>query len=627
MLEVYEEIEPNLRKLVEDVILNRNDESEEKLIDLAESLKGVKKVSAEKVLEWRNGTVEERLSHSLVKGINEFIEDDVEEARQKYDSPLEVIEGPLMDGMNVVGDLFGSGKMFLPQVVKSARVMKQGVAYLTPFLEESKGKRSSAGKILMATVKGDVHDIGKNIVSVVLACNNYEIVDLGVMVPMHDILAKAKEHEVDMIGLSGLITPSLDEMVKVAKEMERQEMKMPLLIGGATTSRLHTAVKIDPVYSGPVIHVLDASKSVPVASSLISEKTKDDTIAGFKSEYQGMRDKYMSGSSVKSFQAIDICNKNKTNINWESTEITKPQFTGIRRFQNADITEIAKYIDWTPFFSTWMLKGKFPNILSDDVVGEEATKLYDDAQALLKKIVDNDLLQAEGIIAFFPANSNENMIELYPSEDRAKPFAVFPQLRQQGKKAEGRPNISLSDFIAPKGVKEDYLGLFAVTTGLGIEKLLDEAKSNNDDYNDILIKAVADRLAEAFAEKMHQDVRKEHWGYDKSESLSNDELIKEKYKGIRPAFGYPACPDHSPKRLLFDILKAEDAGIQLTESFAMYPASSVSGMYFSHPEAKYFNVGKIEKDQVTDYAQSMNISLQQAESYLYPTLNYIPDNE
>jgi len=372
MLEVYEEIEPTLRELVEDVILNRNDESEEKLIDLAESLKGVKKVSAEKVLEWRSGTVEERLSHSLVKGINEFIELDVEEARVKYDSPLEVIEGPLMDGMNVVGDLFGSGKMFLPQVVKSARVMKQGVAYLTPFLEESKGKRSSAGKILMATVKGDVHDIGKNIVSVVLACNNYEIVDLGVMVPMHDILNAAKEHEVDMIGLSGLITPSLDEMVKVAKEMERQDMDMPLLIGGATTSRLHTAVKIDPVYSGPVIHVLDASKSVPVASSLISEKSREGTIAGFKSEYEGMREKYMAGSTTKTFQSIEICNENKTNIDWDKTEITKPSFTGLRRFQNANIAEIAKYIDWTPFFTTWMLKGKFPNILTDSVVGEEA---------------------------------------------------------------------------------------------------------------------------------------------------------------------------------------------------------------------------------------------------------------
>ena len=626
MLEVYEEIEPNLRKLVEDVILNRNDTSEDELIELAETLKGVKKLSPEKILEWRSGSVEERLSHSLVKGINEFIVEDVEEARLKYDSPLEVIEGPLMDGMNVVGDLFGSGKMFLPQVVKSARVMKQGVAHLTPFLEDSKGRRSSAGKILMATVKGDVHDIGKNIVSVVLGCNNYDIVDLGVMVPMHDILAKAKEHNVDMIGLSGLITPSLDEMVKVAKEMEREGMTMPLLIGGATTSRLHTAVKIDPMYSGAVIHVLDASKSVPVASSLISEKTRDEVVAGFKSDYAAMREKYMAGSNSKTFKSIESCNENKTRIDWDKTEITKPTFTGIKRFQNADIAEIAKYIDWTPFFQTWMLKGKFPDILTDKVVGEEAVKLYDDAQALLKKIVDNDLLQAEGILAFFPANSTDNnMIELYPDEERKSPFAVFPQLRQQGQKAEGRPNVCLSDFIAPKGSKDDYLGLFAVTTGLGIEKLLKEAKDNHDDYNDILIKAVADRLAEAFAEMMHKQVRREHWGYDKSEVLTNSELIKEKYKGIRPAFGYPACPDHSPKRLLFDILKAEEAGIELTESFAMYPASSVSGMYFSHPEAKYFNVGKIEKDQVANYAKSMNISLSQAESYLYPTLNYIPE--
>ena len=628
MLEVYEEIEPNLRKLVEDVILNRDDEAEDKLIDLAESLKGVKKVSSEKVLEWRNASVEERLSHSLVKGINEFIEKDVEEARQKYSSPLEVIEGPLMEGMNVVGDLFGSGKMFLPQVVKSARVMKQGVAYLTPFLEESKQNVSAAGKILLATVKGDVHDIGKNIVSVVLACNNYEIIDLGVMVPMHDILNKAKELNVDMIGLSGLITPSLDEMVKVAKEMERQNMNMPLLIGGATTSRLHTAVKIDPEYSGPVIHVLDASKSVPVASSLISKKTHDDVVTGFKTEYAQMREKYMSGSSKKQFKSIESCNENKLKIDWDNTNIKKPTFTGVKRFQNANIAEIAKYIDWTPFFSTWMLKGKYPQILSDKVIGEEATKLFDDAQALLKKIIDNDLLQAEGIVAFFPANSTENnLIELYPNEDRDKPFAVFPQLRQQGQKAEGRANHSLSDYIAPKGTKEDYLGLFAVTTGLGIEKLLKEAKDNHDDYNDILIKAVADRLAEAFAEKLHRDVRREHWGYDESETLSNDELIREKYKGIRPAFGYPACPDHSPKRLLFDILGAEEAGINLTESFAMYTASSVSGMYFSHPEAKYFNVGKIEKDQVTKYAESLNITLQQAESYLQATLNYIPESD
>ncbi len=628
MLEVYEEIETNLRKLVEEVILNKDDSAEEQLIELAESLKGVKKVSSEKILEWRNGTVEERLSHSLVKGLNEFIEQDVEEARQKFDSPLEVIEGPLMDGMNVVGDLFGSGKMFLPQVVKSARVMKQGVAYLTPFLEESKQNVSAAGKILLATVKGDVHDIGKNIVSVVLACNNYEIVDLGVMVPMHEILAKAKEHQVDMIGLSGLITPSLDEMVKIAKEMERQEMQMPLLIGGATTSRLHTAVKIDPMYSGPVIHVLDASKSVPVASSLISKKTQKKVIAGFKSEYMALREKYLSGGSSKKYKSIRACNENKTQIDWSKTEITKPSFIGVRRFEKINIAEIVPYIDWTPFFLTWMLKGKYPQILKDEIIGHEATKLFNDAQSMLSKIVDEKLLQAEAIIAFFPANVvNDNTIELYPNEQREKAFAVFPQLRQQGQKAEGRANISLSDFIAPKGIKEDYLGLFAVTTGLGIEKMLQEAKDNLDDYNDILIKAVADRLAEALAEKMHQEVRIKHWAYAKEENLSNEEMIKENYKGIRPAFGYPACPDHSPKKLLFDILHAEEAGIKLTESFAMYPASSVSGMYFSHPASKYFNVGKIEKDQVEDYAKSLGIEINQAESYLQTNLNYIPENE
>lgn len=626
MLEVYSEIKPELRELVEDVLLNRKEDAEEALIEYAEGTKGVKKVSEEKILEWRNEPVEKRLSHSLVKGINKFIEEDVEAARQKYPSPLEVIEGPLMDGMNVVGDLFGSGKMFLPQVVKSARVMKQAVAYLTPFLEESKQQTSSAGKILLATVKGDVHDIGKNIVSVVLACNNFEIVDLGVMVPMNKILEEAKAHNVDVIGLSGLITPSLDEMVTVAKEMERREMKMPLLIGGATTSRLHTAVKIDPVYSGPVVHVLDASKSVPVASKLLSKKLSEETILGFKNEYLETRNKYLDGTVKKEFVPIDECNANSFKIDWESTNITKPKFTGLKRFQNFDIKELIEYIDWTPFFSTWMLKGKYPAIFEDKVVGEEAKKLHNDALGLLDRIVTEDLLQAEGIIAFFPANSGDsNVIELYPNEDRDKPFAVFPQLRQQGKKAAGRANFCLSDFIAPKGTKEDYIGLFAVTTGLGIETLLDEAKANHDDYNSILAKAVADRLAEAFAEKMHQEVRLNHWGFDAEEELSNEDLIKEKYRGIRPAFGYPACPDHSPKRLLFDILKAEDAGMELTESFAMFPASSVSGMYFSHPEAKYFNVGKIDKDQVASYAKTLNIEFAQAEKFLQANLSYIPD--
>ncbi len=626
MLEVYSEIKPELRELVEDVLLNRKEDAEEALIEYAEGTKGVKKISEEKILEWRNDPVEKRLSHSLVKGINKFIEEDVEAARQKYPSPLEVIEGPLMDGMNVVGDLFGSGKMFLPQVVKSARVMKQAVAYLTPYLEESKQQTNSAGKILLATVKGDVHDIGKNIVSVVLACNNFEIVDLGVMVPMDKILSEAKAHDVDVIGLSGLITPSLDEMVTVAKEMERREMNMPLLIGGATTSRLHTAVKIDPVYSGPVVHVLDASKSVPVASKLLSKKLSKQTILAFKNEYLETRNKYLEGSVKKEFVPIDQCNANSFKIDWESTEITKPQFTGLKRFQNYDIKELIQYIDWTPFFTTWMLKGKYPAIFEDKVVGVEAKKLHDDALRLLDRIVKEDLLQAEGILAFFPANTVDiNVIELYPNEDRDKPFATFPQLRQQGKKAEGRANFCLADYIAPKGTKGDYLGLFAVTTGLGIETLLEEAKANHDDYNSILAKAVADRLAEAFAEKMHQEVRLNHWGFAADEKLSNTELIKEKYTGIRPAFGYPACPDHSPKRLLFDILKAEDAGMQLTDSFAMFPASSVSGMYFSHPEAKYFNVGKIDKDQIESYAKSLNIEFAKAEKFLQANLSYIPD--
>jgi len=626
MLEVYSEINPELRELVEDVLMNRKEDAEEALIEFAEGTKGVKRESEEKILEWRQDPVEKRLSHSLVKGINKFIEEDIEEARQKYPTPLEVIEGPLMDGMNVVGDLFGSGKMFLPQVVKSARVMKQAVAYLTPFLEDSKQKSKTAGKILLATVKGDVHDIGKNIVSVVLACNNFEIVDLGVMVPMDKILTAAIEHEVDVIGLSGLITPSLDEMVSVAKEMERREMKMPLLIGGATTSRLHTAVKIDPMYSGPVVHVLDASKSVPVASTLLSVKHSENTIEGFKSEYAETRAKYLDSKVTKEFVPIEKCNANRYKIDWDKTEITTPKFTGLRRFQNYDIQELIKYIDWTPFFTTWMLKGKYPAILEHKLVGEEAKKLFVDANNLLDRIVKENLLQAEGIIAFFPANTVEdNIIELYPNESRDKAFAAFPQLRQQGKKAAGRANFSLADFIAPKGSKNDYLGLFAVTTGLGIETLLDEAKANHDDYNSILTKAVADRLAEAFAEKMHEEVRLNHWGFAADEKLSSEELIKEKYRGIRPAFGYPACPDHSPKRLLFDLLKAEEAGMVLTESFAMFPASSVSGMYYSHPEAKYFNVGKIDKDQVSSYAKSLNIEFAKAEKYLQANLNYIPD--
>ncbi len=621
MLEVYEEIDPELRKKVEAVMLNKGGNAEEELINYAEGFKGIKVDQAAKDLSWREVEVEKRLEHALVKGITEFIVEDVEEARVKYQSPLSVIEGPLMDGMNVVGDLFGSGKMFLPQVVKSARVMKKAVGYLAPFLEESKEQAQSAGKVLLATVKGDVHDIGKNIVSVVLACNNFEIIDMGVMVPLHDIIKKAKEEQVDIIGLSGLITPSLDEMIKVAQEMERQNMVLPLLIGGATTSKLHTAVKIDPAYSGPVIHVLDASRSVPVASNLLSEKKAKGFIQASKEAYMDIREKYKSGKSTKNYQPIAKANDNKQKIDWHQTEITKPSFIGVRRLENYAIDELEKYIDWTPFFQTWMLKGKYPEIFNDKIVGEEAKKLHDDAMRMLQEIKDNNALKAEGIVAFFPANSvDDNNIELYPNEDRDKPFAVFPQLRQQGLKAEGRANHCLADYIAPKGIKDDYIGLFAVTTGLGIEKVIEKYK--DDDYNSILVKAIADRLAEAFAEKLHKLVRKQLWGYASEESLDTNALIKEKYQGIRPAFGYPACPDHSPKKQLFEILNAERSGIQLTESFAMYPAASVSGMYFSHPQSKYFNVGKISKDQIETYAAFMNNTVEQTEKFLQSNLNY-----
>ncbi|SDJ95845.1 5-methyltetrahydrofolate--homocysteine methyltransferase [Catalinimonas alkaloidigena] len=655
MLEVYDEIPPDLLERVEDVLLDRRPDATERLLDFAETVKGDGKAK-ERDDAWRQGTVQERLTHALVKGIVEFIEEDTEEARQQVDRPLQVIEGPLMDGMNVVGDLFGEGKMFLPQVVKSARVMKKAVAYLLPYIEAEKSQddNSSAGKILLATVKGDVHDIGKNIVGVVLSCNNFEIVDMGVMVPAEKILAKAKEVNADLIGLSGLITPSLDEMVFVAKEMERQGFTVPLLIGGATTSRVHTAVKIDPQYSGPVAHVLDASRSVPVASQLIGKETRAKAKANFKAEYEKMREDYANRKKDKNYLPYAEALKNKIEIDWDATEIHAPQFLGTKFFDDYSLEELTHYIDWTPFFQTWQLKGKFPKIFDDKVVGTVARKLYDDAQAMLKMIVEEKWLKARAVIGFYPCNAVGDDVVLYDFEaielseapgHEGKPAArlknyqlkeaphlatkysqltAFHMLRQQGKKAAGIPNLSLADFIAPvESGKTDYIGGFAVTAGIGIETKLAEFERDHDDYNSILLKALADRLAEAFAERMHERVRREFWGYAQQEQLSNEDLISEKYAGIRPAPGYPACPDHTEKPVLFDLLDPDGrTEITLTESYAMYPASSVSGWYFAHPQARYFGLGKIEKDQVDAYARRKEMPLEEMERWLAPNLNY-----
>jgi 5-methyltetrahydrofolate--homocysteine methyltransferase len=619
-LEVYDEIDKELLEYVEDVLLDRRDDATERLLTYAEKVKGKGK---EKAIdeEWRKASVEERLSHALVKGIVEFIDADTEEARQKYPKPLEVIEGPLMSGMNIVGDLFGQGKMFLPQVVKSARVMKKAVAYLMPYMEEEKRKNgnlsTNQGTILLATVKGDVHDIGKNIVGVVLACNNFEIIDLGVMVPAEKILEAAQKHHADVIGLSGLITPSLDEMVHMAKEMERLGLKLPLLIGGATTSRAHTAVKIDPVYSGPVVHVLDASKSVPVAQSLISPENRSETEKKFKAEYEQFRIDYKKRKKEKNFVSLEKADACKLKIDWASFKPSTPAFSGIKVFDNFPLEELRAHIDWTPFFLTWELTGKYPTIFDDKIIGSEAKKLFDDANKMLDEVIHKKLLQAKAVIGFWPANSNGNDVVLTNG-------LTFNFLRQQNEKAADQPYLCLADFIAPvKSDKQDYLGGFAVTTGIGIEKLIEQYEKDHDDYHSIMIKSIADRLAEALAEKMHEMVRKEYWGYAKDEQLSNDELIKEKYQGIRPAPGYPACPDHTEKRKLFNLLEAEkNAGIILTENFAMYPAASVSGFYFSHPESKYFAVGKIQKDQVENYAQRKNESIDYVEKWLSPNLGY-----
>lgn len=626
-LAVYEEIPKDLLELVEDVLLNRRKDATERLINFAESIKS--KDKAEVVLdEWRNSPVEERLKHALMKGIVDFIDQDTEEARLKFGRPLSVIEGPLMDGMNVVGDLFGAGKMFLPQVVKSARVMKKSVAYLIPYIEaekENSTERSDAGTVLMATVKGDVHDIGKNIVGVVLGCNNYRVIDLGVMVPAAKILDEAVKHDVDVIGLSGLITPSLDEMAFVAKEMEKRGLKIPLLIGGATTSRIHTAVKIAPNYSQPVIHVLDASRSVPVVSKLINPELKDAFINEIAAEYNGIRETHYKKREAKELLTLAEARRNAVKIDWKQYTPPVPNFTGVKVLEDYPLDTLRKYIDWTPFFITWELNGKYPAIFDDPIKGVEAKKLFNDANNLLDYIIKNKLLKANGVFGIFPANSiNHDDIEIYSSEDRTGLLTEFHTLRQQTPKSGDLPNIALADYVAPKeSGKKDYAGCFAVTTGIGIEDLIAKFEKENDDYNSIMTKALADRLAEAFAEHLHQLVRREFWGYAADENLSNEDLIKETYQGIRPAPGYPACPDHTEKTLLFNLLKvSENAGIILTENLAMYPAASVSGLYFSHPASKYFTTGKIAKDQVLDYHKRKGMSIEEVERWLRPVLAY-----
>jgi 5-methyltetrahydrofolate--homocysteine methyltransferase len=626
-LEVYEEIPKDLLERVEDVLLNRRDDATERLVEFAETIKSKGKVQ-EKDEEWRKMPVNERLSHALIKGIVEYIDEDTEEARQQFEKPLQVIEGPLMDGMNIVGDLFGAGKMFLPQVVKSARVMKKSVAYLLPFIEAAKqeGASSSNGKILMATVKGDVHDIGKNIVGVVLGCNNYEIVDMGVMVPYQKIIDKAIEINADIIGLSGLITPSLDEMVTVAKEMQKAGLKIPLLIGGATTSKTHTAVKISQNYSGPVVHVLDASRSVPVAGSLLNKDLSPSFMNELDTEYQRIREQHANKVNQKEYVSIEQARNNKIKIDFKQEDCAVPKFTGTKVFLNYDLAELAECIDWTPFFSTWELYGKYPAILTDEVVGAEATKLFADAKKMLKDVVEGKWLQANAVIGLWPANAVGDDIELYQNEQRNLLLNTVHTLRQQNKKAASQANYALSDFVAPKesGIA-DYIGGFAVTAGIGIEEHIARFEANHDDYNSIMIKAIADRLAEAFAERMHQRIRTEFWGYADESNLTVEQLITEQYRGIRPAPGYPACPDHTEKEILFNLLNAtESTGITLTESFAMLPTAAVSGWYFGHPESKYFGLGKINKDQVVDYAKRKNMPLEDVERWLSPVLAYEP---
>jgi 5-methyltetrahydrofolate--homocysteine methyltransferase len=632
MLEVYEEIEPALKELVEDVLLNRRPDATERLVEYGEALKKSSgdQVSEKKAEEWRHGTVEERLSHALVKGIDAYIEIDTEEARLKLGRPLLVIEGPLMAGMSVVGDLFGAGKMFLPQVVKSARVMKKAVAHLTPFMEAEKVAMAAAGqvvktqgKIILATVKGDVHDIGKNIVGVVLACNNYEVIDMGVMVPCEKILERAKTEKADMIGLSGLITPSLDEMVHVAREMERQGFKLPLLIGGATTSRAHTAVKIAPHYNEPVVHVLDASRAVPVTTSLLSDDGKADFVAQHRADYETLRKNH----SAPRLQVVSLetARTRRTPIEWRSEDIPVPGFTGVRALDNFPLATLREFIDWSPFFHTWELKGIYPRIFEHAEHGAQARQVFTDGNALLDVIIEKNLITARGVYGFFPANAVVDDIELYTDGTRGKVLERFHFLRQQSNREGSEPCRSLSDFIAPKETAlPDYIGAFAVTSGIGLQELCDRFRAEHDDYNAIMAEAIADRLAEAFAECLHKQVRDE-WGYGREENLSNADLIQEKYRGIRPAAGYPACPDHTEKGTLWRLLNVQaNTGMLLTESFAMWPGSSVSGLYFAHPESRYFSLGKIDRDQVADYHKRKDMSVAEVERWLGPNLNYDP---
>ena len=632
MLEVYEEIEPELKELVEDVLLNRRPDATERLVDFGEKLKtaGPTEAAEKKTEEWRNGTVEERLSHALVKGIDTYIDIDTEEARVKLGRPLAVIEGPLMDGMGVVGDLFGAGKMFLPQVVKSARVMKKAVAYLTPFMEAEKAELAAAGqavrtqgKIVLATVKGDVHDIGKNIVGVVLACNNYEVIDMGVMVPCDKILERAKTEKADVIGLSGLITPSLDEMVHVAKEMERNGFKLPLLIGGATTSRAHTAIKIAPHYSEPVVHVLDASRAVPVATSLLSDENKASFVEQHRAEYETIRKSH--AAPRQTVVSLETARSRRTPIEWRAEDIPTPSFTGVRVLDNFPLATLREFIDWSPFFHTWGLKGIYPRILDHETQGAQARQLFTEANLLLDRMVENNLISARGVYGIFPANAVVDDIELYTDSTRKTILSRFHFLRQQANREGSEPCRSLADFIAPKETKlPDHIGGFAVTSGIGLKELCHKFRADNDDYNAILAEAIADRLAEAFAECLHKRVREE-WGYGLHENLSNDDLIHEKYRGIRPAAGYPACPDHTEKGILWRLLDAQkNTGMQLTESFAMWPGSSVSGLYFAHPQSRYFSLGKIDRDQVEDYHIRKGMSMSEVERWLGPNLNYEP---
>ncbi|MBE7648680.1 methionine synthase [Tenacibaculum finnmarkense] len=620
MLEIYYDIPKDLLAHIEDVILDRRADATERLLDFAETVKGVKKQDEATVLAWRSLPLQDRITHCLVKGIDAFILEDIEQARQEAQKPIQVIEGNLMIGMNVVGDLFGAGKMFLPQVVKSARVMKKAVAYLNPFIEAEKGEKQQAlGKILMATVKGDVHDIGKNIVSVVLGCNNYEIVDLGVMVAPEKIIETAKKEHVDIIGLSGLITPSLDEMVYLAKEMERQNFTVPLLIGGATTSKAHTAVKIDTQYKNAVVHVNDASRAVTVVSDLLNKETSNTYVAKLKKDYDEFREKFLKRGKTKAYTSIEEARKRKFKIDWETSSIVKPKELGVQTLEQVSLKELVPFIDWSPFFRSWDLHGKYPAILTDEIVGEQATQLFEDSKIILDKIISKQLLKPKGIFGLFEANSiNDDDISI---QKNSKEIAVFRTLRQQLKKRDGKPSIALADFIAPKELgKQDYMGAFC-TAIFGADQLAKKYKDKEDDYNAIMVQAIADRFAEAFAEYLHHRIRTKHWGYAFDETLSNEELIKENYKGIRPAPGYPACPDHLEKQTIWSLLNVEEKiGVTLTESLAMWPAAAVSGYYFANKEAKYFGLGKITDDQVRDFADRKNITLEKARKWLHPAI-------